>query len=49
LLTAKALQRRLSKSELVRRALLAFRQVSEEAGAPSAPSSGDPVADLIGG
>jgi hypothetical protein len=47
-LTEQAQRRRLSKSELVRRALTAFLQASEGLEAPTPPSAGDLVADLVG-
>lgn len=47
-LTEQAQRRRLSKSELVRRALTAFLQASEGLEAPTAPSAADLVADLVG-
>ena len=48
-LTAQAQRRRLSKSELVRRALTAFLQSSEQGVDSSAPqSAGDLLAELVG-
>jgi hypothetical protein len=47
-LTEMARRCRLSKSELVRRALTAFLQVSEGLEIPAAPTAGDLVADLVG-
>ncbi len=48
-LTEQAHRRRLSKSELVRRALTAFLQSSEQRGEGSAPqSAADLLADLVG-
>lgn len=48
-LTEQAHRRRLSKSELVRRALTAFLQSSEQAMEGSIPrSAGDLLADLVG-
>jgi Arc/MetJ-type ribon-helix-helix transcriptional regulator len=47
-LTEQALRRRLSKSELVRRALTAFLQASEGLETPTAPSAADLLADLVG-
>lgn len=48
-LTEHAQRRRLSKSELVRRALTAFLQASEDGlEAPMTPSAMDLVADLVG-
>jgi hypothetical protein len=48
-LTAQAHRRRLSKSELVRRALTAFLQSSEEGVEGCAPqSAADLLADLVG-
>jgi Arc/MetJ-type ribon-helix-helix transcriptional regulator len=49
LLTEQAHRRRLSKSELVRRALTAFLQTSERGVEGSAPqSAADLLADLVG-
>jgi hypothetical protein len=48
-LTAQAQQRRLSKSEVVRRALTAFLQASEQGGDGLQPqSAADRLADLVG-
>jgi len=48
-LTAQAQRRRLSKSELVRRALTAFLQTSEQGGDGLQPqSAADLLADLVG-
>jgi hypothetical protein len=48
-LTEEAHQRRMSKSELVRRALTAFLQSSEQGMEDSAPqSAADLLADLVG-
>jgi Arc/MetJ-type ribon-helix-helix transcriptional regulator len=48
-LTAQAQRRRLSKSELVRRALIAFLQTSEQGGDGLQPqSAADLLADLVG-
>jgi len=48
-LTAQAQRRRLSKSELVRRALTAFLQSSEQGGDGLQPqSAADLLADLVG-
>lgn len=48
-LTAQAQHRRLSKSELVRRALTAFLQASEQGGGgPQPQSAADLLADLVG-
>jgi len=48
-LTAQAQRRRLSKSELVRRALTAFLQASEQGGDGLQPqSAADLLADLVG-
>jgi Arc/MetJ-type ribon-helix-helix transcriptional regulator len=48
-LTAQAQRRRLSKSELVRRALTAFLQSSEQGdGGPQPQSAADLLADLVG-
>ena len=48
-LRTQAHRRRLSKSELARRALTAFLQASEQGGDSSAPhSAGDLLADLVG-
>lgn len=48
-LTAQAQRRRLSKSELVRRALTAFLQSSEQGGNGLQPqSAADLLADLVG-
>jgi Arc/MetJ-type ribon-helix-helix transcriptional regulator len=47
-LTEHAQRRRLSKSELVRRALTVFLQDSEGLEAQAAPSAADLVADLVG-
>lgn len=48
-LTAQAQRRRLSKSELVRRALTAFLQASEqEVDGPQPQSAADLLADLVG-
>ncbi|MFM7530466.1 MAG: CopG family transcriptional regulator [Nodosilinea sp.] len=48
-LTAQAQRRRLSKSELVRRALTAFVQFSEQGGGGRPPqSTADLLADLVG-
>jgi Arc/MetJ-type ribon-helix-helix transcriptional regulator len=48
-LTAQAQRRRLSKSELVRRALTAFLQSSEQGGGDLKPqSAADLLADLVG-
>jgi len=48
-LTAQAQRRRLSKSELVRRALTAFLQASEQAvHCPQPQSAADHLADLVG-
>ena len=48
-LTAQAQRRRLSKSELVRRALSAFLQLSEQGGDGLQPqSAADLLADLVG-
>ena len=47
-LTEQAQRRRLSKSELVRRALTAFLQASEGLETPTAPTAADLVADLVG-
>jgi hypothetical protein len=47
-LTEQAQRRRLSKSELVRRALTAFLQASEGLEPTTAPTAGDLVADLVG-
>ena len=48
-LTAQAQRRRLSKSELVRRALTAFLQASEQGGGgPQPQSAADLLADLVG-
>ena len=48
-LTAQAQRRRLSKSELVRRALTAFLQASEQGvDGPQPQSAADLLADLVG-
>ena len=48
-LTAQAQRRRLCKSELVRRALTAFLQASEQGGGgPQPQSAADLLADLVG-
>ena len=48
-LTEQAQRRRLSKSELVRRAVTAFLQASEDGlEAPMAPSAAELLADLVG-
>jgi hypothetical protein len=48
-LTEQSHRRRLSKSELVRRALTAFLQYSDQSVVGSAPqSAGDLLADLVG-